>query len=305
MLNRYKPMIIYYSMKFSKFTKGIISSSTGSFFWGFFGTIYFQYIAFIGVVEVVAHRSFWTCVILLITTSFFKKWSLLKKILLNKKKLFILFLTSLLIFGNWSVWIYAVSVNQIIDASFGYFIFPIISVFFGFIFLKEKLNKKRFISISLIIFSSLYLLLTTFTLPWIGLAVALLWSTYNLLRKKINVETDLGLLIESLFILPLILIIFYFIFNSNQNNFTIADPNMMGLIFLAGPMTVIPLFLYVKGVELSGLGPSGMVFFITPTAQFLLGFFYFNEPFSNEKLISFIFIWFAVFIYLRDLYENN
>ena len=70
-------------------------------------------------------------------------------------------------------------------------------------------------------------------------------------------------------------------------------------------MTLIPLFLYVKGVELSGLGPSGMIFFITPSAQFLLGFFYFNEPFSNHKFISFIIIWIAVFIYLKDLYENN
>ena len=79
----------------------------------------------------------------------------------------------------------------------------------------------------------------------------------------------------------------------------------MILIFLAGPMTVIPLFLYVKGVEFSGLGPTGMIFFITPTCQFLLGFFYYNEPFSTEKLIGFILIWFAVFIYLKDIYENS
>ena len=79
----------------------------------------------------------------------------------------------------------------------------------------------------------------------------------------------------------------------------------MILLFLAGPMTVIPLFLYIKGVQLAGLGPSGMIFFITPTCQFLLGFFYYNEVFLIEKLISFILIWIAVFIYLKDLYENN
>ena len=79
----------------------------------------------------------------------------------------------------------------------------------------------------------------------------------------------------------------------------------MWLIILAGPMTLIPLFLYVKGVELAGLGASGMVFFITPTAQFLLGFFYFQEIFSYEKFMSFILIWIAVFIYLKDLYEND
>ena len=87
--------------------------------------------------------------------------------------------------------------------------------------------------------------------------------------------------------------------------FSLSNPSLMALLFLAGPMTVIPLFLYIKGVQLSGLGPSGMIFFITPTGQFLLGFFYYNESFSTEKLISFILIWIAVFIYLKDLYENN
>ena len=292
-------------MKLTNFTKGIISTSSGSFFWGFLGTIYFQYISFIGVFEVVVHRSIWTCLILFITTTLFKKWLIFKKVLFDIKKISILFITSLLIFGNWTVWIYAVSANKIIDASFGYFIFPIISVFFGFLFLNEKLNYKRIISISLVIISTSYLLFNLTSLPWTGFCVALLWSVYNLLRKKINVETDIGLLIESLFILPIVIIILYFIISTNNNDFTFKNLNLIGLILLAGPMTVIPLFLYVKGVELAGLGPSGMVFFITPTAQFILGFFYFNEPFSDEKLISFILIWFAVFIYLKDLYENN
>ena len=79
----------------------------------------------------------------------------------------------------------------------------------------------------------------------------------------------------------------------------------MLLLMLAGPMTVIPLFLYVRGVELCGLGPTGMIFYITPTFQFLLGYFFYSEPFNFQKLGSFILIWIAVFIYLRDLYENN
>ena len=292
-------------MKIRNFNKGILSSSLGSFWWGFFGTYYFQYITFIGTFEVVVHRSIWTCVILLFTTTFFKKWNLFKKILFNKKNFFVLILTSILIFGNWTVWIYAVSTNRIIDASFGYFIFPIISVFLGYIFLNEKLNRKRIISLSLVIIATIYLLFNFSSLPWVGFTVAFMWSTYNLLRKKINIETDIGLLIESLFIMPIAILFFYFIVQSNQNDFSLSNPTLMALIFLAGPMTVIPLFLYVKGVELSGLGPSGMIFFIAPTGQFLLGFFYYNEEFSLNKLISFIIIWIAVSIYLKDLYENN
>ena len=123
--------------------------------------------------------------------------------------------------------------------------------------------------------------------------------------KKINVDTDIGLLIESLFILPFAVAAFYLISINGFNDFKIEDPPMMLLIFLAGPMTVIPLFLYVRGVELCGLGPTGMIFYITPTLQFLLGFFYYDEVFSLNKLVSFIFIWIAVIIYLKDLHENN
>ena len=292
-------------MKITNFNKGIIASSSGSLWWGFLGTYYFQYITFVGTLEVVAHRCIWTTLILLITTTFLNKWHLLKKIISDKKKLLILSITSLLIFGNWTVWIYAVATNKIIDASFGYFIFPIISVFFGFLFFNERLNKKRIISISLVVVSTTYLFLNFSSLPWVGITVALLWSIYNLLRKKINVDVDVGLLIENLFIFPLAIIIFYLIFKNNLNDFSLSNPTLMALLFLAGPMTVIPLFLYIKGVALSGLGPSGMIFFITPTGQFLLGFFYYNEPFSTQKFLSFILIWIAVFIYLRDLYEHN
>ena len=292
-------------MKISNFTKGLISTSAGSFFWGFLGTVYFQYISFVGFWEVVVHRSFWTLVILLITTTILKKWKIFINIFFDLRKTTVLFITGLLILGNWTLWIYAVSTEKIIDSSFGYFIFPIVSVFLGYIFLKEKLNKQRIASILLVLISTLYLSFNMNSIPWIGLGVAFMWSVYNLLRKKIKVDTDIGLLIESLFILPIIIVTLYFIIITNNNDFNINNLSLVSLIILAGPMTLIPLFLYVKGVELSGLGPSGMVFFIVPTGQFLLGFFYFNENFSTDKFISFIFIWIAVLIYLRDLYENN
>ena len=143
------------------------------------------------------------------------------------------------------------------------------------------------------------------TLPWVGIIVGLSWGFYNLIRKKINVDTDIGLLIESLFILPFALISFYFVYQSGLNDFSMNNIGLSLFILLAGPMTVIPLFLYVRGVELCGLGPTGMIFYITPTLQFLLGYFYYEEAFSMIKLVSFILIWIAVVIYLKDLYETN
>jgi len=293
-------------MKNQKFNKGIALTALGSFWWGVIGVIYFKYISFAGSVEVVIHRCVWTAVILIIFTSYFSKWDIFFKIILDRKKIFWLFFSSLLIFINWATWIYALGTNRIIDASFGYFIMPILSIFLGFLFYKEKINKRRIFSILLVLTSILFLLITSLnSIPWVGIVVALSWGFYNLLRKKINVDTNIGLLIESLFILPFALFAFYLIFKNDLNEFSINDPQLMFLLMLAGPMTVIPLFLYVRGVEYCGLGPTGMIFYITPTFQFLLGFFYYNEAFSFEKALSFILIWIAVIIYLKDLYENN
>tara|TARA_B100001093_G_scaffold363616_1_gene348367 strand:- start:3064 stop:3942 length:879 start_codon:yes stop_codon:yes gene_type:complete len=289
-----------------QFNKGLLLTSLGSFWWGFIGVLYFEYVAFIGHIELVVHRCLWTAAMLILTTAYFNKWEIFFKICSNKKVLFGLFISGFLIFINWAVWIYAVATEKIIDASFGYFIMPIISVMLGYIFFGEKLNNKRIFSILLVLISILILIfLNLKSLPWVGLIVALSWAFYNLVRKKINVDTDIGLLIESLFILPFALIAFYFIVKNGFNDFDLSNPGFSLFLILAGPMTVIPLFLYVRGVELIGLGPTGMIFYITPTLQFLLGFFYYNEEFSLIKFLSFIIIWIAVIVYLKDLYETN
>ena len=293
-------------MENQKFNKGIILTALGSFWWGVIGVIYFKYISYTGSIEVVIHRCVWTSVVLIITTYYFSKWNIFFEILYDFKKVILLFFSSLLIFINWATWIYALGTERIIDASFGYFIMPILSVFFGYIFYGEKINRRRGLSIILVLISILFLLFKSFnSIPWVGIIVALSWSFYNLLRKKVNVDTDIGLLIESLFILPFALFGFFLLYKNGLNYFNFNNVSLMLLLMLAGPMTVIPLFLYVKGVELSGLGATGMIFYITPTFQFLLGFFYYNEAFSFDKSLSFILIWIAVIIYLKDLYENN
>ena len=290
----------------NEFNKGILLTSLGSFWWGFIGVIYFQYVSFIGFVELVVHRCLWTTAMLLVTTTLFTKWRILNQIIKDKKKILGLLLSGFLIFINWSIWIYAVATERIIDASFGYFIMPIISVILGYYYFNENLNIKKIFSISLVILSIIVLIFFSLKdLPWIGLIVAFSWAFYNLVRKKINVDTDLGLLIESLFILPFVIVIFFLIYKAGFNDFSLSNIKLSLVLILAGPMTVIPLFLYVRGVELIGLGPTGMIFYLTPTLQFILGFFYYNEPFSVVKSISFIIIWIAVIIYLKDIYETN
>ena len=280
---------------------GILYGAGGSLWWGTIGVIYFKSSSFAGPIELVVHRTIWTAFSLIVTTSLFSKWDSFFEIINKKKTMIYLLITGILIFCNWSTWIYAVVTNKIIDASFGYFIMPILSVFFGILFLNEPYNKQKILSVLLVAISVAYLLFNFASVPWVGLIVALTWSVYSLLRKKINVESDIGLLIESLFITPIALFVFYLITIDGNYYFSFNDPKIAFWLFLAGPMTVIPLFLFLKGVDLAGLGTSGMVFFITPTCQFLLGAFYYDEYFDLNKLIGFIIIWIAVAIYLHDL----
>ena len=284
-----------------KIINGILYSAAGSFWWGFIGVLYFKYVSFVGHIELVIHRTIWTAVILIFTTTYLSKWHIVLSIVKDFKKLSILFLTGIIILTNWGIWIYAVVTNRLIDASFGYYIFPILSVFFGIVFLKEPKNKNKIISILLVFLAVIILLFNFESPPWIGLTVALCWSTYNLIRKKIDIPADVGLFIETLLLSPIAILVFYFISKDGNNFFTLSDLNLAFILFLAGLMTLVPLYLYLKGVELAGLGTTGMIFFLAPTGQFLLGFFYFEESFNVVKLLSFCIIWVAVFIYLKDL----
>ena len=163
------------------FNKGLLLTSLGSFWWGFIGVFYFEYVSFIGHIELVVHRCLWTAVMLILTTTLLSKWKNFIKIISSKKNLIYLFISGLLIFINWAVWIYAVASDRIIDASFGYFIMPIISVLLGYIFFKEKLNSKRILSIALVSISIIILILFNIkSLPWVGLIVAFNWAFYNL-----------------------------------------------------------------------------------------------------------------------------
>ena len=289
----------------TEFNKGIISTFAGSFWWGVIGVLYFKYISFVNPLEVVSHRVLWTIFFLFFFIIFKERLNFVLLILKDKKKTFLLFLSGILIFLNWSTWIYAISIDKLVEASFGYYIFPILSVYWGSIFLGEKLNIKKKISIFIIILSIIYMMYFLEEFPWIGLVVAFSFSLYAVLRKIVMVETDIGLFIESIFLIPIIIFIFYNLNIENEIVFNLKNLELSLILILAGPMTVIPLFLFVKGSELSGLGNASMIFFVAPTGQFLLGLFLYNEAFMVNKLIGFILIWFAVLIYLLDLYENN
>jgi len=281
--------------------KGSLFTVGASLWWGVIGVLYFKFVSFASALELTIHRTIWTALLLLITTSYFSKWSEFKKIINNRINILIFFITGMLISINWFTWLYAVKTNNLLDGALGYYIFPILSVLFGIIFLKEKYNRNQIISVLLVILALIYLLIRLAEIPWIGIIVAVTFSLYGLIRKKIKISSDIGLLIETLLISPIAISLFFLLIKNNSNIFSLDEPILSFYLFWAGLITLIPLFWYTKGFKLIGIGPASMIFFLTPTAQFFLGLFYFDEPLILDKLISFIFIWIAVIIYLNEL----
>ena len=284
-----------------KLFEGSLYTVGASLWWGIIGVIYFKFVSFASPIELTIHRTLWTAILLVITTTYYKKWSEFINIWKSYRTVFLLFLTGLLVSVNWFTWLYSISVNNMLDASLGYYIFPIFSVFLGKIFLKEKINRNKIIAVALVFLSILYLLIEFKNIPWIGLTVAITFSLYTLIRKKINISSDLGLFFETLLISPIALILFSLLIFNNTNVFGFNNLELSFYLFFAGFMTLIPLFMYIKGFELIGIGPASMIFFLTPTAQFFLSIFYLDQALNIEKLISFVFIWIAVLIYLNEL----
>ena len=280
---------------------GIFYAAFASLWWGVVGTIFFKFVSFASFIELTVHRTIWTAILLVLTTSFYKKWPEFIKIIQIKKNRTLLFLSGLLVSINWGTWLYAVSVNKLLDSSLGYYIYPIISVFLGKVFLNEKLNRNQFIAILLVILSLCYFLIKLGELPWIGLTVAITFSIYGLIRKKIKISSDIGLLIETLLVSPIAIALFIYLVNFDMNIFSYKEPLLSFYLFWSGFMTLVPLFLYTLGFKIIGIGPASMILFLTPTSQFILGITYFDEILTLEKFFGFLIIWIAVIIYLNEL----
>ena len=280
---------------------GSLLTIGASLWWGIIGVIYFKFVSFASPIELVVHRTLWTAFLLIITTFLFSKWKIFFNVLKSTKKIILLFISGFLVMVNWLTWLYAISIDKLVDASFGYYIFPLFSVFFGIVFLKEKYNRNKIFAVFLVFFSILYLIFYYKVLPWIGLTVAITFSVYGLIRKKINIDSDIALLIETLLLSPMAIIAFVYLVKLDLNIFSFKEIKLSFYLLFAGPMTLIPLYLYTKGLQLVGIGPASMIFFVAPTSQFILGTLIYGETLDVHKFICFIFVWIAVFIYLNEL----
>lgn len=292
-------------MKIKSFYKGTLYTVLASLFWGIPQPLFFNEIKFIPAFEIALHRGTWSfffLFIIILILGRIKEFFLLFK---SKKKLIYLTITAILITTNWTGFIFAVSINRVQDASMGYYITPMISIVLGYFFLKEKITLLKLISVLMMFFSLLFLLLSLKTLPVLAILIGLTWGIYGLLRKQIDVKSEIGLLYESGFISVIAAPYIAYLTYNEIGYFINSSTTNSILLILTGAITIFPLFFFNLGVRFIPLGFAGVLFFLTPTLHFLTSAFILNEDINTSKLISFIIIWVAVIIFIIDVLKEE
>ncbi|NVD96812.1 EamA family transporter RarD [Massilia sp. BJB1822] len=279
---------------------GILYAVLAFLCWGLF-PLYFHALGAMPAMEILAHRMLWSLVFLLIVLLLRRQWSWLGAVLRQPKVLASFIASSLLLSANWFVYIWAVNNGHVIDASLGYFINPLFNVLLGLLVLKEKLRRGQWLAIGVAASGVLWLTWQAGQLPWIALLLGISFGGYGLLRKTAALAALEGLSFETLLLFPLAAGYVVWLTLHGANTFLNTDSSAMRwLLAAAGPITAIPLLLFAAGARRIPLSVLGMLQYISPTMQMLLGMFVFHEAFSSERLAGFIVIWSALALYMAE-----
>jgi len=283
--------------------KGILYGIGAYLAWGFF-PIYWKFLHHVPAIQLIGHRIIWSCLLLLVVIVLTKQWDEFRKTV-NLKVLRIYTIAAVLIGINWLVYVWAVNANFIVETSLGYFINPLLSVLMGVIFLKERLRLAQWIPVVLAAIGVTYLTFIYGRLPYIALTLAFSFGLYGLVKKLSPLGSLYGLTIETaiLFVPALIYLI------AMEANSTAAflhtgissDLLMIG----AGVVTTIPLLMFASAAKSIPLWVVGLLQYIAPTIQFLLGVFLYKEPFSQHQLIGFGIVWAALIFFVVENYLAN
>jgi chloramphenicol-sensitive protein RarD len=279
---------------------GVIYGVIAYGLWGMI-PLYFKAVAQVSPLEVMAHRALWSFVILTVLVRFLGRWSEVWRELQSGKLVLMLGLSSLLVAANWLTFIYAVTSGQVLQASLGYFINPLVNVLLGVVFLRERLRPYQMLSLVIALAGVLVLAAMIGQVPWIALALALTFGCYALLRKIVPVDGLVSLTVETLFMTPVALA--YLSYLAATAQVTGNRPEILGLLALGGPITTIPLLFFGAAARRLRLATLGILQYLTPSLQFSLAVVAFREPFSTAQLASFACIWTAIAIYTADSYR--
>ena len=254
--------------------------------------------------EIVAHRAIWSLLACAVLLAYQKQLRATFTLLRNGRSFALLALTSLLLSLNWGIYIWAVSVDRVVEAALGYYITPLVAVSFGVLILKEKLRKLQIISVILATIGVIILTATYGHLPVVALGLAVSWGSYTLLKKRLNAGALETLSIETLVaFFPNIIFLFYLL-NKNEAQFG-QDLSFSLALASAGLFTVIPLLMFNAAATRLPLTTTGLLQYITPSIMFLVGIIVFHEPLPISKVVGFIFIWTALAFLGTDLVKSS
>jgi chloramphenicol-sensitive protein RarD len=285
---------------------GIISATLAFLCWGLF-PLYFNALKAVPPGQILAHRVVWSLLFLAIVLTFRRQWSWLPAVLRRPRVIGSFVASALLLSVNWLVYIWAVNNGHVIEGSLGYFINPLVNIMFGYLILKERLRSVQWMAIALAALGVAWLTWQTGSVPWIALILASSFGAYGLMRKTAALGALEGLSFETMVLFPLALGYLAWLGLHGENGFVnAASDHTRWLLVAAGPITAIPLLLFASGARKIPLAVLGMLQYISPTIQFLLGVWLFHEAFTAERLVGFVLIWSALALYAAEgLWRNR
>ncbi|MFT5112786.1 MAG: chloramphenicol-sensitive protein RarD [Parasphingorhabdus sp.] len=264
--------------------------------WGLF-PIYWKQLVEVDPVEVLAHRVIWSVPFVVIVLLVLRRLHDLLHIIRNPLYLGQLCLTACLITTNWGIYIWAMAENKIIEASMGYFLSPIMSVGLGLLMFHERLSQAQWWAIAIASTGVLYMFIANNILPWVALALAASFALYGGLRKKNGIDAITGLLVETLLVMPLALAWLGYIYADRTSSFSNLSLQTDILLIGGGIITALPLMLFVAGTKHLQLSSIGILFYLTPSIQFIIGWQIYQEPLNQANVIAFSCIWTALAIF--------
>lgn len=279
--------------------KGTLYAIAAYGMWGLF-PLYWKMLQHVPAIEILSHRMAWSLIFLLLVLLVQRRWAWLKTAVTNRRTLLIFTASTLLLSVNWFVYIWGVNAGFIVETSLGYFINPLVSVLMGVFFLGERLRNGQWLAVVLAAGGVLYLTLRHGELPWIALTLATSFALYGLIRKTAPLGSLEGLSLETaLMFLPALGYLLYLEWQGTAA-FGHVDGLTTTLLGFAGVATAIPLLFFAAGARLIKLATIGILQYIAPTLQFLIGVLVFQEPFTQDRLVGFSLIWLALLIYTGE-----
>ena len=283
--------------------KGLLTALSAFLIWGCF-PLYFKTLIEYDAIEIIVHRVVWTFVILLGITIITRRFRWIDQIKNQPKWLFLTFLASVLIATNWLVYVWAVTHDQVLEASLGYFIHPLVGVLFSMLIFKEKLRLMQKLAVLLAAAAVGIQIVWMGGLPWVSMLLPLSWGLYGVIQRQTPFDALDGLFLETALLVPISLIWLQFSHvASSSMAFWVSSE--IWLLMLAGPVTLVPLLLYNISTKLVQFNTLSFLNYLTPSLIFLFAIFYYHEPFDAKRLLVFVLIWVGLLMFSADMLKHK